>query len=206
MQEAGHSKGKDTPPAIVVTPVSIRDRLAELYETIILLNPDGSPQSSSSGDGQDAAVDGVRTVNKAMSWEKFRKSLGHVEIDWDGLNLDRTLVPLRVWIAAEIENNGRNASRTKFVSVGFDEFRDIFFREISDLESNILEAVKLFRDLDVHQTGRVLKAELKATLNSSEHFSWEKLGVYNEIVDSHLFSKGEGSNLGEDDDILRWAA
>ena len=48
MQEAGHSKGKDTPPAIVVTPVSIRDRLAELYETIILLNPDGSPQSSSS--------------------------------------------------------------------------------------------------------------------------------------------------------------
>ena len=154
---------------------SAREMLEELYETVTNLN-----------------IDAVVSTPAPLSWEKFRKSLGQVEIDWEGMDLDRTLVPLRVWIAAEIESNGGAARESSPAAIPFDEFYETLLREVSELELNVLEAVKLFRDLDHEQCGRVRRMDLKARLDESIDFAWENLGVYDTaVVDAHLFSADE---------------
>ena len=56
----------------------------------------------------------IEPMDPSLTWEKFRKALSHIDVDWDNLSLDRTLVPLRVWIKAEIENNESDESRVEF--------------------------------------------------------------------------------------------
>ena len=154
---------------------SYQEMLKDLYETVITF-----PQENSTAEEDDGF----------LSWEKFRKALGRIEVDWDNLGLDRTLVPLRVWIKAEIENNIRKDDfNIETMSVEFDEFYSTLIEEVTDLEENVLEAVKIFRDLDLEQSGCVSKMELKSALENSASFSWEQLGVYDtSVVDSHLFS------------------